>query len=291
MATLKQLATVIAGTTSILSLQASGLGSPLQSDFFRYSKNLDVLASTWVTLPADAQSDSANSTLVDQISLASQVTGSTRPYIPPVRPNPRRTQGSGTRGCEKSLPGDLVTLLIPSKEYAGQTTSGHPTFFWYLSQPISVPMQFTLVEPGVAQPIFEKQINSPKVGIMEVEIPKDRPELVTGKVYRWSVTLMCNAKRPSANPLLISWIERVPTSSTLEQQLAAVSSSNSSVQVLRDRADIYSRSGLWYNALATIFHAQTVHPNDPSMKDEFLSLLDQVGLTQVVEKERQDPAQ
>lgn len=281
MKTYQHLATLIAGTLSILSWQLFGFLSTPQSHGFRHSSNLAFLASRLANLPAQAESN----------SLVSKAPSSSKQYFPPLRPNPRRTQGSGSRGCDQSLAGDLVTLLIPSKDYAGQTTSGHPTFFWYLSQPVSVPMRFSLVEPGVARPLYEKQIDSPQVGMIQVALPKDKPELLTGRQYKWSVTLLCNTKRPSANPLLISWIERIPTTAALEQQLAAVALNNhSSTQTLRDRAWIYARWGLWYNALATISKAQATNPRDLAIQDDFLSLLEQVGLNQVTAQERQSVA-
>ncbi|HBB36080.1 MAG TPA: hypothetical protein DDZ80_02290 [Cyanobacteria bacterium UBA8803] len=293
MASLQKLATLIAGTTSLISLQLFGLLSSPQIPFFRHSKNFNFLA------PASAQPNSPNLTLSDRVGneplkadgtqqLRQLPTPAIKQYVPPIKPNPRRSQGSGSRGCDQSLSGDLLTLLIPSKDYVGQTTSGYPTFFWYLSQPVSVPIKFTLVEPGVPRPLFEKHIDSPQVGMTQVELPSDRAELATGKVYIWSVTLLCNSRRPSANPRLMSSIERVPTTPQLEQQLAQVTSdSNSPAHTLRDRSLVYARSGIWYNALAEISKAQMADPSDRSLSETLLALLDQVGLTQVTAQERQ----
>jgi hypothetical protein len=186
----------------------------------------------------------------------------------------------------------LVTLLIPSKHYPGQTTSDHPSCSWYLSKPVSVPMKFTLVEPGVPKPLYEKQIDSPKVGMTQIALPKDRPELRTGRPYAWSVTLVCNSRRPSANPFFYSWIERVPTTPAVSQQLAQVNSeSNSPVQTLREQALIYAQAGLWYNTLETISQALTTNSNNQSVQEDFLALLDQVGLTEVAKEEQQRLAQ
>ncbi|MBE9129074.1 MULTISPECIES: DUF928 domain-containing protein [unclassified Coleofasciculus] len=286
--TRQQLTTMIAGMTSILSLQLLGVLFTPQPDSFESLKTTQAIPFNWFSLPANAEPNTPRLTQVYQKSIARQSTRSRKQYFPPLNPNPRRTQGSGARGCEKSLPGDLVTLLIPSKDYAGQTLSGHPTFSWYLSQPISVPLQFTLVELGVPQPLFEKQIDSPQVGMMQIELPKDKPELLTGRVYKWSISLVCNSKRPSANPLFISWIERISPTPELEQQLAAVTSNNNPAdRTLRNRAWVYAQWGLWYDAIHALSEAKTANPNEMSINDEFFSLLEQVGLTHVAEQEQQ----
>ncbi|HBB31855.1 MAG TPA: hypothetical protein DC064_08655, partial [Cyanobacteria bacterium UBA9273] len=154
--------------------------------------------------------------------LISQTINSRISFIPPATRNPRRSQGSGSRGCNnESLASNLVTLLIPSKEYTGQTLSGRPTFFWHLSQAISVPIQFTLVEENVGgKTLLEKQIDAPKAGILQVELPQDQPELVPGQIYRWTVSLVCNPNRRSEDVFFQSWIQRVPTTPELEQKLA-----------------------------------------------------------------------
>lgn len=304
MATPRQLATVVAGTTSIIAVQLFGFLNSPESYSLKDSRDVGFLTSVFANLPANAQSNSPGVPLVDKDFLVSQARGSRIRFIPPADKSTRRSQGSGSRGCEESLPVDLVTLLIPSKNYIGQTVSGRPTFFWHLSKPVSVPMKFTLMEPGVPEPLYVKQIDSPKVGTIEIELPKDRPELVSGRTYGWSVTLECNPRRPSANPYFYSWIERVPVTPALEQQLAAATSflsstrqipptGNTSVEpdaspeMLRQRALIYAQAGLWYNALADISTAAKANRNNSSVKEDFLDILNQVGLTEVAKQEQQ----
>jgi hypothetical protein len=277
MKTLSHITTLIAATTSIIS--ALLLASP--------------------TLPADAASNSGNVLPNNpHNSIISQATRSRIRFIPPPSRNPRRSQGAGSRGCDESLPGDLVTLLIPSKDYAGQTVSSHPSFFLQLSKSVSVPMVFTLTKSGVPQPLYRKQIDSPQSGLIQIEMPKDRPELVPGQVYQWSVALVCYPKRPSSNPFFSSWIERVPATPALEEQLAAVTAkrnshggnlssrdtantSKASPEENRDRAAIYAQAGLWYDAIDALTKARMANPNDPSIQSDFRTLMDQVGLTQV----------
>jgi len=122
-----------------------------------------------------------------------------------------------------------------------------------------------------------------------MELPKDLPELVAGRKYGWSVTLVCNPRRPSANPYFYSWIERVAATPALDQQLTAATlpSGNASPETLRKRALIYAQAGLWYNSLADISTAVTANPNNSSVQEDFLDLLAQVGLTEVAKQEQQ----
>lgn len=192
-------------------------------------------------------------------------------YKPPLRPAPLGpTSGSGSRGCDyKTLPVPL-TPIVPA-DHTGQTVSERPTFFWYLAA--KTPVRFTLVEPGVPKPIHETLITPPKPGIMQVSLPEQAPALEVGKVYRWSITLSCSTPRPSALPYAQAWIQRVPQTAELEQQLKTAQSNGA-------KAQIYASAGLWFDALKLLSTAES--------QDEMLSLLDQVQLGEITRYERRN---
>lgn len=190
-------------------------------------------------------------------------------YVPPYRGTPRRTQGTGSRGGDPSE-SIRLKLLVPS-DHTGQTRSGHPTFFWYISELPPEPMEFSLVESGVAQPIFVQQLKPKQAGIVRMDMPKNLPELVPGKEYRWSVTLIDNANRRTNDTFAQSWIKRVPETPGLQQQLATAKSD-------RDRASIYAKAGLWYDALNALWTAQSANSTGSSIHEELLSLLARAGL-------------
>jgi Domain of Unknown Function (DUF928) len=215
------------------------------------------------------------------VSARADIATSNFHYQPPNRGTPKTTQGTGSRGCDRSEPATM-TLLVPN-DHIGQTISGRPTFFWHVSDKTSVPVEFALVEPGVAKPLFVHRMQVQKGGIMQVQLPQNAPELVSGRKYRWSVSLLCNSNRPSNNVFVQSWIERVPGKPELTQQLT-----NGKSEV--ERARIYAASGLWYDALATISTAYNANPSDRSIAQARLSLLAQVGLDRVVAQEQQNLA-
>lgn len=194
-------------------------------------------------------------------------------YVPPDRGTPRRTQGTGTRGDDES---DRVALkLLAPSDHTGQTVSGHPTFFWYVSEIPKESITFALVEVGVAQPIFVQQIQLDQAGIVQIGMPKNLPELVPGKEYRWSVSLINDANPGYADTFAQSRIKRVPETPELKQKLATARSD-------RDRASAYAEAGLWYDAVNALSLSQA----DSSNREAFLSLLAQAGLAEVVEQER-----
>jgi Domain of Unknown Function (DUF928) len=195
-------------------------------------------------------------------------------YIPPAKAAPRTTQGSvGSRGCEQSVPVSLH--LFAPYDHVGQTTQGHPSFFWYVSGTPDVPMEFSLVEPNVPKPIYIAQITASNGEVVKLSLPQNLPALETGKDYRWSVSLICNPLRRSNDVYARSWIERSQPSDNLSHRLAFT-------QTEYERAIAYGQEGFWYDALAAITNAQAVKPQDRNVLDLRRAFLEQVGLNQII---------
>jgi hypothetical protein len=198
-----------------------------------------------------------------------------RVYVPPVQAAPRTTQGSsGSRGCERSMPASL-RLLVPDN-HVGQTMQGHPTFFWFVSGGVNLPMEFAIVEPKVAQPIYVSQKFASRTEVMKVTLPSHLPQLEPGKTYRWSVSLICNPNQRSSTIYAQSWIERSLPSSDLVKKLA-------SAQTDYERTITYAQSGFWYDALASISTARAAKPQDSEILTMHRMLLEQVGLSLIAD--------
>lgn len=180
-----------------------------------------------------------------------------------------------TRECSQILP----VFLVP-QDHAGQTTSGRPKFFWYMSD--TSPVEFALKKVGADEPLFKEQLQIPKAGIIETEIPKGQPELTVGQDYLWSVSVVCNTDRGSKTVTVQAGIRRVAPTRELTRRLRTAQSE-------RDRARVYAQQGFWYDALETISKASDARPQDRSISEDFYSLLNQVGLNEVVAKARQNP--
>ena len=188
-------------------------------------------------------------------------------YRPPkgkVREQTRKAGGS--RGCKMPLE-DAVTLLVP-QNHTATTISARPTFIWHLSQKLSRPLRFTLLEPG-KKPILTKELK-PEPGIIALELPQNSAPLEVGKTYRWTVTVVCNPSKPSRNLFAIAWIERVPSPTEVQ---------------LSDNKDTsfcsisYARMGIWYDALACNYNKLVKNPNNPgSSWQQFHTLLEEINL-------------
>lgn len=199
-------------------------------------------------------------------------------YRPPNLPGPVRTAGTGSRadGCDMDKTATLLPLTPDG--HIGQTVFDRPPLLWYVSGAKSV--EVTLVEPGVAKPIFEQTVQIQRPGIVQVNFPDSAPALTPGKEYRWSISVMCNPKRRTQDVAYTqAFIKRLPLSALLEQQLAAAKSE-------QERSRVYAEAGLWYDALATLAKANAAEPANESIQADFYSLLNQVGLNEAIAKEQ-----
>ncbi len=193
----------------------------------------------------------------------------TQGYVPPPgRTRRARTEGAGSRGCNQANP--ITLKLLAPDNHVAATISAHPTFFWYVSA-TSSPMMFALVEQGVAKPVWQDQLQPPKAGIVQVKLPSNLSGLEVGKEYRWTVSLVCNQKRPSENTYAYAWIERVPITPKLQQKLAAVASK-------RELSLAYAQAGIWYDAITTIYNAGAAQTASKHDSDHLARLLNQIGL-------------
>jgi hypothetical protein len=233
----------------------------------------------------------AQSSLVTlgQPAFASERSAKVR-YKPPSRTAPKRTDGTGSRGCEGSLATKTGMIPLVPDGVMGLTTAKHPTFFWYM--PTATPVQFVLIEPGVPTPLVRQRVEVASAGIVQFQLPEDTPELVPDKEYRWSLTMICTrSNRESAGPYVQSWITRVTSNPELTKQLAAIEKLGSQSERLRQQAEVYAQAGIWFDALAAISAAYTADTQNKTLLEDRFSLLEQVKLTQVISQERKRLAQ
>lgn len=192
-------------------------------------------------------------------------------FKPPSRGVPGRREGGGTRdGCTLGnastrpmralLPAFMEQETNQQKKMAaiGLTTKAYPKFFWYLPQTQGGKVEFTLYRgeqeaPGniVYKTTFEPSrpqttAGGRKVsqaGIYSLTLPENAnvAPLEVGKVYRWSVELIC----PGIKQGTLSvggGVERVPLDARLTNALKAA----------QDPTDAYAENGLWFDLVETL---------------------------------------
>jgi hypothetical protein len=214
-----------------------------------------------VMMPSQAEVVQANPLTIDKSTA----------YTPAPRPKPQRTEGGGSRGC-LSTDEIALQLLVP-KDHSAFTASEHPTLSWYISEIPSIPLELSVVEDGVPQPIFVKRLKVEKAGLMQFKLPENISGLEVGRQYRWTVSLICNSARPSQSIYARAWMERAPQTTDFAETIAKLSE--------YDKALAYIQAGIWYDAVASISKSY-LNGSDPSLASNLLqNLLHQVGLVEV----------
>jgi hypothetical protein len=186
-------------------------------------------------------------------------------YIPPNKDKQEQNAtASGSRGCQGNAVD--ITPLIPTN-HTPTTISTHPNFLFSVKSEPKFPVRFTLVEPGVAKPLWEKELIVSRAGIMSVSIPEN-VNLKTNKEYVWNLVVVCNPNRPSENYYIRASVKRVSPSQELVQEIDSAKSHEL-------QASILARAGIWYDAIYTSYQGQ----KEPDSMSYFKQLLSQIGLT------------
>ncbi|HEY9651944.1 MAG TPA: DUF928 domain-containing protein [Coleofasciculaceae cyanobacterium] len=190
-------------------------------------------------------------------------------------PPTTNNRAGGSRGCDKPIASaqtaeDSSLILFSSMQTLGRTAETRPTLAWYVSNFVSSPMEFRLYEYDVASQkttlvaeVKDKNFKS-SPGIVLLSFSESMPSLSIGKRYLWQVELICDANSPSSNPFAEGEFKVVEGTPELQAQLAQA-------QNPFERATVYVKAGLWYDALATVL--QTSMAEDDSRLQELRGLL------------------
>ncbi len=197
-------------------------------------------------------------------------------YVPPGRRGaPSRTQGGGSRNCgTEVIP---VTLLAPL-DHVGLTSQARPKLIWYSASDSILPMQFSIVEPGMSEPVWSKELPEAKAGLNEIQLPDSVPELVVGRRYRWSISRLCSIRRNNDSTVVRGWIERVAANPVQDGLNAKMS--------LEDRVNTYAEAGLWYDAIAQAASTPAGKAPESTVSPLMLTLLEQGGIKTVLQQEQ-----
>lgn len=199
-------------------------------------------------------------------------------YKPPLRGAPGGRIGGGTRGTGR----EVFVLSVLAPDHSGLTTQEQPALYWYISNPTSLPVEFTVMDPETAEPVLETRLPSPAhAGIQAIRLTEHGVRLAPDAVYRWYIAIVPDAGRRSRDILAGGTIQRVQPSADLIAKLGGV----------RPEAlpSIYAEAGLWYDALAAMSDLIDGAPSDAGLQQKRAALISQVGLSATTE--RREPAQ
>ena len=191
-------------------------------------------------------------------------------YRPPHRLAPLhgRRIGGGTRALRGTVP--VIVTLVP--DYRGLTSWTQPTLYWYIADPVTVPVEFVLTLEQTGDMIAEFRLPTPITqGIHAIPLGEQGIELKEGVAYVWSVALVMDSNRRSKDILAVGSIERTAPQDIQVTELPAV-----------DSVARYAQAGLWYDALDTVSAAIAKRPSDRALQELRGTLLRDVGLMGII---------
>jgi Domain of Unknown Function (DUF928) len=122
--------------------------------------------------------------------------------------------------------------------------------------------------PVISQAIAISLSGTP--GFISFRLPMT---LETGKRYNWYFSIVCDAQKPSRNPGVRGWIQRVAISPELVQALHRVDPSQ------QYRA--YVEQGIWYEAVNHLLEHRRLDPTNQTLHTAWVELLDYLGLSEL----------
>lgn len=205
-----------------------------------------------------------------------------------VRPSRGRSGGfaRGNACYENPTEATPPTALVPldvSAEFAQlrveTTVSAQPTFYVFLPTMDVTPQTGELAilaqgDNNTETLVHEQRITIPEQAqgvIVPVNLENDFA-LTVGQTYRWTLQLMCDATLgdQASNPFAEGWIERVEPGEGLAAMLAQTDPTQ--------HPELYATAGHWYDALASLAMLRRDDPSDPSLRSDWVTLLESVNL-------------
>lgn len=213
------------------------------------------------------------------IGLSLGTTSALAQFKPPNRGAPKTSVGGATRNTfckpdtqEAKIDKSVLTALVPASKLS-LTTEARPSFFVHLPITIAQSAEFVLKDVD-EKDVYRATIPlSGQRGIVRFQLPADAPELEVGKDYQWFFNVVCQPDDRLRDSFVTAWIQRVEPNSTLTNALKSAEP--------RQRPNIYAQAGIWQDTLTTLTELRRTRPSDPTLTDEWSSLLRSVGLGQI----------
>lgn len=162
-------------------------------------------------------------------------------YKPPAKGAPRGRIGGGTRGAESR---ELVMAVI-APDHTGWTAEPQPELYWYVSKPVGISPELTILADGGVDPLVETSLPAPATaGVQRVALASLGKRLEPGKEYRWFVTLVNDKTSRSKDEVASGRITYMPASREL-----VVRWSNRGPA---EKAAAMAADGYWYDVVAIL---------------------------------------
>lgn len=191
---------------------------------------------------------------------------------------PSRTSAGSRDTCLNSLvalvPGQGEIVIegdcgLRSESLLALTVSAQPALWFYIPESIGeeaiaeLILMNTALEPVSIQ-TFALEDQTGLVGITLSQ------PLEVGQVYRWALSLEGGSGSPFETRLVEGIIQRIDADAVL-----ATLPPDSTDQ---EQLEFYAHQGIWHDALTLLIEQHRADPTDPTLRNQWFSFLDSVGL-------------
>jgi hypothetical protein len=217
-----------------------------------------------IALSAQAQPDAATTRPDERIV-----------YVPP----PHSTPGMRVNGTSRGAADDSPMVYFLSPDHVGLTLQEKPTVLWYLSKATAAPCVLTLTQDNQPEPAIEIHLDGSKAGVRRTDFHGQGFALKLNVQYQLSLALVQDPDHRSNDRYCSAYIERIEPSASFIAKLASRARPE-------DRAVVYAREGIWYDALAVLSDQIDLHPGNDSSREQRADLLEQVNLPEAASFDR-----
>jgi hypothetical protein len=195
-------------------------------------------------------------------------------YKAPLRGAPATRVGGATRSAN-GLVNLKLNVLAPSD--TGYTVSENPTIYWYTSEPITFPVEFTVISTesiqDAAKPLLDVTRQPPiKKGFHALNLKEFGVALKPGVEYQWFVAVVRDKDQRASDIMAGGTIKRIAGSESVAVRTKVQQASPA------QRAAVYAEAGIWYDAIDQLSKEIDANPGNRQLRDQRAALLEQVGL-------------
>lgn len=207
------------------------------------------------------------------------------------RSRPARTVSAGRRGNCSEITRSFVGFVPPAetpsakdgasspsievKSFLGLTTAASPALWFHVpSLPDSVERLEFMVQDERNTDLMDQPVTIPLTGapgVYRFDWGTTGVPLELNQAYHWYLSIICNPERPSRNPSIDAWIERVELTPADARALASATE--------REKIDRYIEAGIWHDAFTQLARLRCQQPHDQSLTADWTALLSSIGVS------------
>jgi Domain of Unknown Function (DUF928) len=215
--------------------------------------------------------------LTNLTSVQAQLSSGVKFIQPPSRQGtPKGTVPAGSRrGCPQTQ--KPLTALVPVTQFSdntqlrwGLTTQNHPTFWFYVPyESKSVKTAKFSLRDRTNRALYETNVTlTGTPGVISVSLPSTAPQLENNQWYRLYlfINISCAPNTPYQKDFAEAWVKREVLTSALSSEIEKATT--------LQKANLYAKNSIWYDAITTVAELRRQNPKDA----EWNNLLQSGGL-------------